>query len=128
MSLSAQIVDKLTGDSAYSFANWPNTNVPTFGAGVYTIWHNDGRFIYVGMSGRGINADTIRRSTPKVYTHAYKAMPVDGGAATSSACRWPTYLFFPHCLRRTWLVSLLVGILWMFLCAGTFMKTYATGS
>jgi hypothetical protein len=42
-------------------ASWPNPSVPTFGAGVYTIWHNDGRFIYVGMSGRGITAG--RQST-----------------------------------------------------------------
>ena len=27
-----------------------------FLAACYTIWHNDGRFIYVGMSGRGITA------------------------------------------------------------------------
>jgi len=33
-------------------------SVPTFGAVVYTIWHDDGRFIYVGMSGRGITAET----------------------------------------------------------------------
>jgi len=47
----------------------PNASVPTFGAGVYTIWHNDGRFIYVGMSGRGITAETIRRNTPQgIYT------------------------------------------------------------
>ena len=33
------------------------------------IWHNDGRFIYVGMSGRGITADTIHRNTPQgIYT------------------------------------------------------------
>ena len=40
-----------------------------FGAGVYTIWHNDGRFIYVGMSGPGITAETSRRNTPQgIYT------------------------------------------------------------
>jgi hypothetical protein len=39
------------------------------GAGVYAIWHNDGRFIYVGMSGRGITAMTTRRNTPQgIYT------------------------------------------------------------
>jgi hypothetical protein len=36
---------------------------------VYTIWHGDGRFIYVGMSGRGITADTARRNTSQgIYT------------------------------------------------------------
>ncbi len=38
--------------------------VPLHGAGVYTIWHEDGRFIYVGMSGRGITKDTATRNTP----------------------------------------------------------------
>lgn len=65
MSLSPQIVTELTSSAAHSFADWPNPSVPTFGAGVYTIWHNDGRFIYVGMSGRGMTAETLRRNTPQ---------------------------------------------------------------
>src|SRR5215813_4669275 len=69
MFLSDQHVAELSRGVAYSFANWPNLSVPTFGAGVYTIWHNDDRFIYVGMSGRGITADTIRRNAPHgIYT------------------------------------------------------------
>jgi hypothetical protein len=32
-----------------------------------------GRFIYVGMSGRGITVDTIRRNTPKGFIRACKA-------------------------------------------------------
>jgi hypothetical protein len=53
----------------FSFADWPNASVPAFGAGVYTIWHSDGRFIYVGMSGRGMTAETKRRNTPQgIYT------------------------------------------------------------
>jgi hypothetical protein len=67
--LSAQVVTTLTKGEAYLFSDWPNTTVPTFGAGVYTIWHNDGRLIYVGMSGRGITADTVHRGTPQgIYT------------------------------------------------------------
>jgi hypothetical protein len=42
----------------YSFRDWPNPDVPKHGAGVYTIWHQDGRFTYVGMSGRAIAQDT----------------------------------------------------------------------
>jgi hypothetical protein len=69
MSLSDQHITGLSRGSAYSFADWPNPSVPVFGAGVYTIWHNDDRFIYVGMSGRGITAETIRRNTPQgIYT------------------------------------------------------------
>jgi hypothetical protein len=68
-ALSAQVVTALTTGEAHSFSEWPNSSVPTFGAGVYTIWHNDGRLIYVGMSGRGITADTVHRNTPQgIYT------------------------------------------------------------
>jgi hypothetical protein len=60
--------DLATG-TVYRFSEWPNSAVPTFGAGVYTIWHDDGRFVYVGMSGRGMTADTVRRKKPQgIYT------------------------------------------------------------
>ncbi len=62
MPLSPEVSTELAHGTAYSFSEWPNSSVPRFGAGVYTIWHDDGRFIYVGMSGRGITADTIHIS------------------------------------------------------------------
>jgi hypothetical protein len=69
MPLPTQLVSDLSQSAAHLFGSWPNAAVPTFGAGVYTVWHNDGRFIYVGMSGRGITTDTIRRNTPQgIYT------------------------------------------------------------
>ena len=75
MSLSAQLIADLAHGTAYSFSEWPNPAVPVFGAGVYTIWHHDGRFIYVGMSGRGITADTARRTTPQGnYTRLQRAV------------------------------------------------------
>jgi hypothetical protein len=59
----------LAAGTAYPFSEWPNPEVPTFGAGVYTIWHHDGRFIYVGMSGRGMTADTVYQNKPQgIYT------------------------------------------------------------
>ena len=68
-SLPAQFAADLAQGAVYSFRDWPNSAVPTFGAGVYAIWHKDGRFFYVGMSGRGITADTARRNTPHgLYT------------------------------------------------------------
>jgi hypothetical protein len=68
-SLSAEVVSNLSSGTLHSFASWPNPSVPTFGAGVYTVWHRDGRFIYVGMSGRGMTAETKRRNTPRgMYT------------------------------------------------------------
>jgi hypothetical protein len=67
--LSDRHVSELGRGATHSFANWPNPSVPTFGAGVYTIWHKDRRFIYIGMSGRGITTETIRRNTPQgIYT------------------------------------------------------------
>jgi hypothetical protein len=67
--LSDQLIEELGQGVSCSFSDWPNPAVPTFGAGVYTIWHRDGRFVYVGMSGRGISADTPRRNTPQgLYT------------------------------------------------------------
>jgi hypothetical protein len=72
MSLSAQQVFELGAGAAYSFADWPSPEVPTFGAGVYTIWDNEGRFIYVGMSGRSITAETSRPNTPHgIYTRLH---------------------------------------------------------
>ena len=69
MPLSAQLATDLAYGAAYLFSDWPNPAVPSFGAGVYTIWHNDSRLIYVGMSGRGITADTVHRNTPQgIYT------------------------------------------------------------
>src|ERR1700750_3208731 len=69
MFFADKMLNDLSLEAVHSFADWPNPSVPTFGAGVYTVWHNDGRFIYVGMSGRGITAETIRRNTPQgIYT------------------------------------------------------------
>jgi hypothetical protein len=69
MPLPAKLIADLAHGAAYLFRDWPNSAVPTFGAGVYTIWHKDGHFIYVGMSGRGITTDTVHRNTPQgIYT------------------------------------------------------------
>ena len=69
MAISAIDYNALINGPIYRFADWPNPSVPVFGAGVYTIWHSDGRFIYVGMSGRGMTPDTKRRNTPQgIYT------------------------------------------------------------
>src|SRR3954454_2262880 len=69
MTLTVRLTTDLSSGPAYLFADWPNIAVSTFGAGFYTIWHSDGRFIYVGMSGRGMTKETIRRNTPQgIYT------------------------------------------------------------
>jgi len=61
--LSPEHITDLATGPAYSFADWANPLVPTSGAGVYTIWHKHGRLIYVGISGRGMTAETIRRNS-----------------------------------------------------------------
>jgi len=69
MPLPTRLVSELSQGTAYTFGSWPNSAVPTYGAGVYTVWHGDGHFFYVGMSGRGITTNTIRRNTPQgIYT------------------------------------------------------------
>ena len=40
----------------FRFADWPSDQVPRRAAGVYTVWRDD-EFIYVGMSGRGAEAE-----------------------------------------------------------------------
>src|SRR5215475_6178752 len=69
MHLSTELINDLSPSTDCLFSDWPNPAVPAFGAGVYTVWHSDGRFMYVGMSGRGITTETIRRNTPQgIYT------------------------------------------------------------
>jgi hypothetical protein len=53
----------LAGGPLYWFRDWPNPAVPQFGAGVYTVWDSEDRFIYVGMSGRGITSKTVPRNS-----------------------------------------------------------------
>lgn len=46
------------------FRDWPDAEIPPVAAGVYCIWDKDGRFIYVGMSGREISK---RKHSRKIY-------------------------------------------------------------
>src|ERR1700722_178562 len=72
MSLPDPIVFELSRGVARPFADWPDPIGPGFGAGVYTIWDKAGRFIYVGMSGRGITAETVRPNSPLgIYTRLH---------------------------------------------------------
>jgi hypothetical protein len=72
LDISAERIAALAEGTAHRFSDWPNLGVPRFGAGVYTIWHKDRRFIYVGMSGRGITGTTKPRNSPHgLYTRLY---------------------------------------------------------
>src|SRR3954447_1673350 len=46
-------VERLFSGPIHWFSDWPTGDVPRHGAVVYTIWDREGRFVYVGMSGRG---------------------------------------------------------------------------
>jgi hypothetical protein len=57
------------------FRDWPDASVPYFAAGIYTIWDAEGRFIYVGMSGRSIKAGMAIPNRPhglvtRLHSHA----------------------------------------------------------
>lgn len=49
-------VNSLQEGPGFRFADWPSDQVPRRAAGVYTVWRGD-EFIYVGMSGRGAEAE-----------------------------------------------------------------------
>jgi hypothetical protein len=51
-------VEALTSGPIHWFEHWPTGGLPRTGAVVYTIWDREGRFIYVGMSGRGYQGVT----------------------------------------------------------------------
>src|SRR5688500_6884423 len=52
---AAERLKRLEGAPRYQFADWPNAEIPTIAAGVYTVW--DGAvLVYVGMAGRGLTS------------------------------------------------------------------------
>src|SRR3954451_17903342 len=56
-------LSRLSSGSLFWFADWPCGEVPRSGALVYTIWDRSGRFIYVGMAGRGLVDDPAAGTT-----------------------------------------------------------------
>lgn len=56
--LDPQLFEALEVAAYQLFSEWTSTSVPKVAAGVYTIW-DQSRFIYVGMSGRGMVAETV---------------------------------------------------------------------
>lgn len=53
-------LDALEKGQLHFFSDWSNSVIPKICAGVYTIWKNQD-LIYVGMSGRSLNAETIEQ-------------------------------------------------------------------
>src|SRR4051794_16019577 len=61
---SDPLIQLSSGGPLFWFADWPCGEVPRSGALVYTIWDRSGRFIYVGMAGRGLVGDPAAAATP----------------------------------------------------------------
>lgn len=57
-------VDEILKQEIKHFRDWPDKDVPPVAAGVYCIWDKDGKFLYVGMSGREYSK---RKHNSKVY-------------------------------------------------------------
>ena len=58
MSTDAAIPALETGQ-LYSFANWPNEDIPRVSVGVYTVWLGE-QLVYVGYSGRNLRPHEIK--------------------------------------------------------------------
>lgn len=52
MNPDPEIVETLLAGPAHRFADGIAAEIPTSGAGVYTIWDEDGDLVYVGVAGR----------------------------------------------------------------------------
>jgi hypothetical protein len=52
MQPDAKVVSALLDGPAHSFAEPIAAEVPTQGAGIYTIWDENGNLVYVGVAGR----------------------------------------------------------------------------
>jgi hypothetical protein len=48
----AEVITALLDGPARRFADPIATDVPTSGAGIYTVWDEDGKLVYVGVAGR----------------------------------------------------------------------------
>jgi hypothetical protein len=59
----AHALCELHTGTLHPFETRPDAVTPKVSAGAYTIWDTDGRFIYVGMSGKGLTAEVAARAT-----------------------------------------------------------------
>jgi hypothetical protein len=64
MSAPQELLSALETGPSHRFSDWPNPSVPKVAAGVFSVWER-GRFIYVGMSGRGLAAEDIDAPTSR---------------------------------------------------------------
>lgn len=103
----------LTTGPLYRFADWPETAVPRVSAGVYTVWSGD-QFVYVGMSGRGMTADDLRRRQQQgkpagLYTRL--ASHASGGRSGDQFCVYVADRFVLPLLATEQIAGIAGGIL-----------------
>jgi hypothetical protein len=55
----AAACDHLAHGPFHRFADPLDPGLPRVAAGCYTVWDDDGRFVYAGMAGRALTADRI---------------------------------------------------------------------
>lgn len=67
MEPPAELVADLIEGPAYPFAEGIHAEVPVSGAGVYTVWDEDGQLVYVGVAGRNPNGAGL---TSRLRSHA----------------------------------------------------------
>jgi hypothetical protein len=58
MNARQELLSALETGPPQRFSDWPNPSVPKVAAGVYSVWEQ-GRLIYVGMSGRGLVVEDV---------------------------------------------------------------------
>jgi len=82
-----EIVAALIDGAAHRFAETIAAEVPTSGAGIYTVWDEDGKLVYVGL------LDATR--TARGSRAGCAATPTADAAAISSASMSPITMCFP---------------------------------
>lgn len=64
MQAGPEVVVALLDGPAHRFADPIAAEVPTTGAGIYTIWDEDGKLVYVGVAGRNPNGSGLASRLP----------------------------------------------------------------
>jgi hypothetical protein len=67
MQPDLEVVAALVDGPMHSFAAPLAPEIPTKGAGIYTVWDEDGKLVYVGVAGRNPNSTGLAR---RLHSHA----------------------------------------------------------
>lgn len=74
--------ERLAAAQRHRFADWPNSAMLNWRAGIYGVWRDD-EFLYVGMAGRGLARDAHLAEDPRTQsTHATAGSKAGSKAST----------------------------------------------